>query len=177
MSAPSIRLDFVTRRAPVTLLSSALLLLGVGAAAASYLEYRHLESRRAGLELKLDAALRRAHRDPALAVRDAGLSAEIGNIAQELGTPWTKLLAELEAASRDSAGQIAVLSMEPDHAKHNVHITGESRDLPLALAYVQRLQGSSTLLRYPMLDSHELKSDDAQHPVRFAMTAEWREAP
>jgi hypothetical protein len=177
MSAPSVGLDFVGRRAPLTLVSVALLVLGVAAAAAAYLEYRQLESRRAGLELKLDAALRRAHRDPALAVREAGLSAEVGSLAQELGTPWTKLLAELETASQSSTGQVAVLSIEPDHAKHNVRITGESRDLPLALAYVQRLQGSSTLLRYPMLDSHELRTDNSEHPVRFALTAEWREAP
>ncbi|TLY91854.1 MAG: hypothetical protein E6K38_13625 [Gammaproteobacteria bacterium] len=97
-------------------------------------------------------------------------------MAAELGTPWTALLAELEAASRDSTGQVAVLSIEPDHAKHNVHVTAEAKDLPLALAYVERLQ-ASRLLRYPMLDSHELKTDDPQHPVRFAMTAEWREAP
>jgi hypothetical protein len=176
MSAPSVNLDFVGRRAPLTLVSGMLLLLGVTAAAATWLEYRHLESRRAGLELKLDAVQRRVHRDPAADLRSAGLSAEAGRVAQELGTPWTKLLAELEAASRDSTGQISVLSIEPDHAKHNVHITGESRDLPLVLAYVQRLQ-MSTLLRYPMLDSHDVKTDDPQHPVRFAMSAEWRELP
>jgi hypothetical protein len=176
MSAPSVNLDFVSRSAPLTLVSAVLLLLGLSAAAASYLEYRQLSSRRAGLELRLEAALRHAQRDPAADLRDAGLSAEAGRVAQELGTPWTKLLAELEAASHDSTGQIAVLSIEPDHAKHNVHITGESRDLPLALAYVQRLQ-SSALLSYPMLDSHDVKTDDPQHPVRFAMTAEWRELP
>jgi len=176
MSAPIVNLDFVSRRVPLTLLSGVLLLLGVVAAAGTWLEYRHLASRRAGLELKLDAAQRRVQRDPAADLRTAGLSAEAGHIAQELGTPWTKLLTELEAASRDSTGSVAVLSIEPDHEKHNVHITGESRDLPLALAYVQRLQ-TSPLLRYPMLDSHEVKSDDAQHPVRFAMTAEWRELP
>lgn len=176
MSAPPVNLDFVRRRAPLTLFSSVLLLLGLGAAAVAFLEYRELESRRAGLELKLDALSRRSQRDPALNLRSAGLSEAAGRVAQELGTPWTKLLAELEAASADSAGKIAVLSIEPDHSKHNVHITGESRDLPLVLAYVQRLQ-SSTLLRYPMLDSHDVKTDDPQHPVRFAMTAEWRELP
>jgi hypothetical protein len=176
MSAPSINLDFVGRRAPLTLLSSALLLLGVAAAAGTWLEYRHLESRRAGLELRLEAAQRRVQRDPAAELRTAGFSAEAGRVAQELGTPWTRLLAELEAASRESTGSVAVLSIEPDHAKHNVHITGESRDLPLVLAYLQRLQTSS-LLRYPMLDSHDVKTDDPQHPVRFAMTAEWRELP
>jgi hypothetical protein len=176
MSAPPVNLDFVRRRAPLTLGSGVLLLLGVAAAGAALLEYRHLESRRAGLELKLDAAARGSHRDPALDLRAAGLSEAAGRLAQELGTPWTRLLAELEAASADSAGKIAVLSIEPDHTKHNVHITGESRDLPLVLGYVQRLQ-ASTLLRYPMLESHDVKTDDPQHPVRFAMTAEWRELP
>lgn len=175
MSAPSVNLDFAGRHAPLTWASGVLLLLGLSAAAAACLEYRYLESRRAGLELKLDAALRHARRDPIAAVGAAGLSAEAGRVAQELGTPWTKLLAELEAASRDSAGEIAVLSIEPDHAKHSVRITGESKDLPLALAYVQRLQASS-LLRYPMLENHEVKTDDAQHPVHFALTADWREA-
>jgi len=118
----------------------------------------------------------RNQHDPAQERRVAALGVEVGHIAAELGTPWTSLLAELEAASRDSADQIALLSVEPDHAKHNLRITGESRDLPLVLAYVQRLQ-ASTLLRYPMLESHEVKADDPQHPVRFAMTAEWRELP
>jgi hypothetical protein len=173
MSARRVELDFVTRRRPLTLAGAALLVLGAGAALTAYLEYRHLEGRRAALELRLDAALRSAHRDPATDLRAQGMSLEAGRIAQELGTPWTALLAELEAASGESSSQVAVLSIEPDHAKRLVHITGESRDLPTALAYVQRLQ-QSALLRYPMLDSHDLKSDDPQHPVRFALSAEWR---
>lgn len=173
MSARSIELDFVPRRRPLTLASAVLLVLGAGAALAAYLEYHYLEGRRAALELRLDAALRSAHRDPAADLRAQGMSAEAGRIAQELGTPWTELLAELEAASGESTSQVAVLSIEPDHAKRLVHITGESRDLPTALAYVQRLQ-QSALLRYPMLDSHDLKTDDPQHPVRFALSAEWR---
>jgi hypothetical protein len=176
MSAPSLNLDFAGRRASVTLVSGLLLAFGLIAACGAYFGYRHLDDRRAGLELKLDAALRHAHRDPGAELRNAGLSVEAGRVAQELGTPWTRLLAELEGASRDSTGQVAVLSIEPDHVKHLVHITGESRDLPKILGYVQRLQGS-TLLRYPMLDSHDVKTDDPEHPVRFAMTAEWREAP
>ena len=176
MSAAIVNIDFVNRRAAVTVTSAVLLFLGIAAAAGAYFEYRYLESRRAGLELKLEAALKRGHRDPAVDARAAGSSEEAGRMAAELGTPWTKLLAELEAASHDSSGQVAVLSIEPDHSKHNVRITGESRDLPVVLTYIQRLQGSS-LLRYPMLDSHEVRTEDPQRPVRFAMTAEWREAP
>ena len=176
MSAPPVNLDFVRQRSPLTLFSGVLLLLGLAAASAAILGYHQLESRRAGLELRLEALSRHNHRDPALDLRAAGLTEAAGRVAQELGTPWTRLLAELETASADTAGKVSVLSIEPDHGKHNVHITGESRDLPLVLDYLQRLQ-ASTLLRYPMLDSHDMKTDDPQHPVRFAMTAEWRELP
>jgi hypothetical protein len=174
MRAPLVNVDFVGRRPAVTLTGGLLLLLGVGAAVGAGIEYQRLEARRAGLELKLEAVSRRGEHQAAQDSESAALNEEAARVAQQLGTPWTKLLAELEAASHDSAGQIALLSVEPDQAKHNVHITGESRDLPVALAYVQRLQGSS-LLRYPMLDSHDVRTDDPQHPVRFAMTAEWRE--
>jgi hypothetical protein len=109
-------------------------------------------------------------------VRNAGLSEEAAHIASQLGTPWTPLLAELESASHDSASDIALLSVEPDESKHLVRVTGESRDLSRVLAYVGRLQ-SSTLLRYPMLESHEVRSDDPQRPVRFALSAEWRQQP
>jgi hypothetical protein len=176
MSAPLIGVDFVGRPSRLTLTGTVLLLLGVGAAAAAYLEYQNLEAQRAGMELRLQELNQRTHRDPAQDKRATVLNEETGRVVLELATPWTKLLEELEAASRDSAGQIALLSVEPDHGKHNVRITGESRDLPLVLAYVQRLQ-TSTLLRYPMLDSHDVKTDDPQRPVRFAMTAEWRELP
>jgi len=176
MSAPVVNVDFVARRSRVTLAGALLLLLGASAAAGSYAEYRLMQARRVGLELKLEAATRRNRHEPGLDARNAGFAEAAGRMAEQLGTPWTQLLAELETASRDSAGQIAVLSIEPDPVKHNVRITGESKDLPLALAYVQRLQASS-LLRYPMLDSHDVKTDDAQRPVRFAMSAEWREAP
>jgi hypothetical protein len=175
MSAPLIGVDFVKPRSRLTLAGGVLLILGVGAAVAASLEYRAIESQRAGLELKLREVNRTSQRDPTESARIARLSKEAGGIALELGAPWTKLLSELEGASRDSTGQIALLSVEPDLVKHNIRITGESHDLPMVLAYVDRLQ-TSALLRYPMLDTHEVKADDPQHPVRFALTAEWREA-
>jgi hypothetical protein len=68
------------------------------------------------------------------------------------------------------------LSVEPDPDKRRVRIDGESKDLGAALVYLAKLQASRTL-SYPMLDSHEVKGDDKDHPVRFAMTAQWREQP
>ena len=176
MSAPPVRLDFAGPRARVTVPGLLLLIVGCGAATAAFLQYRAVEARKAGLELRLAAAVRHSSRDPASAARALRLNADAGKIATELGTPWTAVLSDLETASRDSAGAIAVLSIEPDHDKRRVRISGESRDLAVALDYVQKLQASHSL-RYPMLDSHEVVADNKDHPVRFAMTAEWREPP
>jgi hypothetical protein len=175
MSAPPlISVDFSGRRTPLTLAGALLLIAGALATTAACVEYRRLEAARAGLELKLAAARHSTHRDPAQEGRDASLTQETARVAQELTVPWTPLLAELEAASHDSASDIALLSVEPDESKHLVRVTGESRDLPRVLAYVGRLQ-TSALLRYPMLENHEVRSDDPQRPVRFAVSAEWRQ--
>ena len=173
-----IQLDFAGGRRGLSLAGSLLLALGVAASAAVLLEYRVIGEHRAGLELKL-AALIRAHA-PTTSQRDAAADARIAVSAQQaaidLATPWTLLLSELEQASKESQGQVALLGVEPDHAKHSVRVSAEARTLALALAYVQRLQ-SSRSLEYPMLDRHEIRADDAQHPVRFELTGEWRDLP
>jgi hypothetical protein len=104
------------------------------------------------------------------AVRNAATAT---TIEKELVIPWSSLLAELEAASQDVASTVSLLEVTPDAAKHVVRITAEARTLPDALAYLERLQKSS-VLRFPMLDSHELRKDDPEHPIRVKLTAEWR---
>ena len=176
MSAPLLTLDFQQSRAGAPLWSVVLLIVGLGALTAAYLDYRTVVARQAGLELQLAATLRRSVHEPADGARSARMNDAAAGIARELGTPWTAMLADLEAAAAATKGEIAILSIEPDHDKHRVRIKAESRDLPLALAYVERLQTSRSL-RYPMLDSHEVVADSHEHPVRFAMSAEWRELP
>jgi hypothetical protein len=160
----------------VSLLSGALLAVGFMAAVVVLLEYRVVGERRAGLELRL-ATLTRA-KNPALSpsetAADARLTAIGEHAAQDLATPWTRLLSELEQASKATQGEVALLGVEPDHAKHSVRVSAEARTLALALAYVQRLQASSSL-QFPMLDRHEIRADDAQHPVRFELTGAWRD--
>jgi hypothetical protein len=174
----AIQLDFAGGRRGLSLAGSLLLALGVVAAVAVLLEYRLIGEHRAGLELRL-AALIRAN-TPAMSQRDPTADARIAVSAQQaamdLATPWTLLLSELEQASKESQGQVALLGVEPDHAKHNVRVSAEARTLSLALAYVQRLQ-SSRSIEYPMLDRHEIRADDPQHPVRFELSGEWRDMP
>lgn len=176
MKAPAVRLDFAESRIRTTLPGALLLLVGVGAVTAAYLEYHAIEVHKAGLELRLAASTHRSAPNPASDARARRLNEDAGRIVGELGTPWTAVLSDLEAAAQDSASGVSVLSVEPDHDKRRVRINGESKDLGAALAYLGRLQSSHSL-SYPMLDSHEVVADDKDHPVRFAMTAQWRELP
>jgi hypothetical protein len=173
----AIQLDFAVDRRGISLVGGLLLAAGVLAALGVLLEYRVMGEHRAGLETRL-AALARAdvRAAPVVSSADARVAVSAEQAALDLATPWTLLLSELEQASKEAQGQVAVLGVEPDHAKHNVRVTAESRTLALALAYVGRLQ-SSRSLQYPMLDRHEIRADDPQHPVRFELTGAWKDSP
>ncbi len=172
-----IECDFVAQRRLGSAAGYLLLALGIAALGAAGIEYRELRARLAVLESRA-AAARHAQTEAARARAPAEdhLSPDVQQAARDLATPWTLLLAELEQAGKDSEDQVAVLGVEPDHGKHQVRISAEARDLPAALAYVQRLQ-SSRSIRFPMLDRHEIRLDVPQQPVRFDMTGQWRDQP
>ena len=165
-----IRLDFVApvHTAPAT--GMAVGLVGLAAAIAVGIAFNFKLNERNGLDAAL-AALAQPHRT--LSPGAAKSAEEAAAIERELSVPWSELLAELESASHDSAATIALLQVEPDPAKGIVKITAEARSLPAALAYLERLQ-QSKILKYPMLESHERRKDDPEHPVRVKLAAEWR---
>jgi type II secretory pathway pseudopilin PulG len=168
-------LDFARRQLRGGVAGIAVAIVGVVGLLAAVGQQRALDAQRAGLELRRDALERSQHQGASLQ-SIAGLGAQQAEkTVSVLATPWSQLLAQLETASADSSGNIALLSIEPDHAKHRVRVTAEARSLHLALSYVQRLRKSDAL-RYPMLEAHELKKDDPQHPVRFQLTADWDDA-
>jgi hypothetical protein len=175
MSQPLL-LDFAAPRVRTTFTGVVLLIVGVTGLSLACLQYSAASQRRAALELRLADAVRRASPNPADLAHSERQTAEATDITRELGTPWTGVLADLEAASHESEGKVSLLAVEPDHEKHRILIKAESKDLPLALAYLERLQKARSL-RFPMLDSHEIVAEDKDHPVRFAMTAEWQESP
>jgi hypothetical protein len=173
----SIQLDFAGARRGISLVGGLLLVTGALAATGVLLEYRVMSQHRAGLEMRLAAlAQAEAQAQPTESIADTRTAVSAEQAALDLATPWTLLLSELEQASKENQDQVAVLGVEPDHAKHRVRVTAESRTLALALSYIERLQ-SSRSLQYPMLDRHEIRADDAQHPVRFELSGAWRDMP
>jgi len=166
-----IRLDFVAKVHQAPLAGAALCLLGLAAAIALGVAFDRKLGERSRLEAELGATAPPRHEAPtAESLKNA---AEAATVERELNVPWTRLLAELEAASRDSAAGVSLLHVEPDAGKQVVRITAEVRAMSDAIAYLKRLQ-KSALLRYPMLESHERRKDDPQHPVRIELSAEWR---
>ena len=173
MSAQPILLDFKVRPRRGGVVGAVLVLLGIAGVVAVGLQFREASLARAGLELKLDA-LSAARNAGAGAARSVNTE-EAGPMVSELGAPWSLLLSELETASQDLGSAVAVLAVEPDRTKGRIRIVAETKDLPTALAYIERLQ-KSRALRFPMLDSHERRMEDKEQPVRFQLSAEWRVA-
>ena len=165
-----VRLDFVAPVQRARAAGAALCAMGVAAALGVGLLFSGELAERNRLDAALGALARPARPATAAAARAAE---DAAGIERELSIPWSQLLAELEAAGRDTAASVSVLRVEPDPAKRVVRITAEARTLPEALGYLERLQ-LSKLLRFPMLESHEYRKDDAQHPVRVKLAAEWR---
>jgi hypothetical protein len=165
-----IRLDFVApvHRAPRV--GAVLCVAGLAAAVGVGLAFDARLTERSRLDAELGALSQpRRVASPA----DVKAAEEAATIERELAVPWSLLLAELEAASHDVSAKVSLLQVEPDPSKRTVEITAEVRSLPDALAYLERLQ-QSKVLRYPMLESHERRKDDPEHPLRVKLAAEWR---
>ena len=165
-----VKLDFVAPVHQAPLAGAALCALGLAAALALGLAFDRKLAERSRLDAALGARAQPRHSAPT--PESLKSAAEAATVERELSIPWTRLLAELEAASHDSSA-VSLLHVEPDSGKQLVRITAEVRTLPDAIAYLRRLQ-KSAVLRYPMLESHELRKDDPEHPLRIKLSAEWR---
>jgi hypothetical protein len=171
-SAPRrIRLDLVAPVHQSPIAGAALFAVGLASALAVGLAFERKLDERSQLETALAATEK--PRKVAPTPESIKAAAEAVLIERELAIPWTRLLAELEAASDDSMASVSLLQVEPDPAKQLVRITAEVRTLSDALGYLERLQ-KSPVLRHPMLESHERRKDDPEHPLRIRLSAEWR---
>lgn len=156
--------------------ASGIVVLGAGVLSfvAVLLSYQQTRAEVEGLELRSDALGQVA--GDANAPGETVTIANARDVVTELATPWSRLLQELDAAGADNKQSVALLAIEPDVEHRKVRIVAESRTLPGALAYTERLQKSTTL-RFPLLVSHEVQTKDQYQPVRFEVAAEWRVAP
>jgi len=160
-------LDFVHRvRSPWP--ARLLLFVALGLSLDVALSYRSLSSAVALSEATLARA--RPRSAPVRKVSAEELAA-VRETVERLGTPWDRLFAALEAAASD---QVALLGIQPDPKAGTVVISGDSKDYLSALSYVLNLSRAEVLDRVQLV-RHEVKANDPQSPVAFAVSAGWRQ--
>lgn len=175
MSAPAMRVDFI-RGVRRDVVGRVLLAAGVLSIVTVVLAYRQLQVEAEGLQLRTQALDAIDVESSDLPERTAGTIAGARDVVTQLAMPWSRLLRDLDAAGNDNKQSVALLAIEPDVDHRQVRIVAESRDLPAALAYAERLQQSSAL-HFPLLVNHEVQSKDQYQPVRFEIAAEWQVTP
>lgn len=175
MSARLIALNFVEPKTRNKGVGAVLLAIGLGSIVLALGDIRSAARDRDDLQSQL-AAVQSDGDSGRSGTASRHSTAENRAVVEALATPWSLLMQELDAASRDSRDSVAVLAVEPDQHKHRVRVVAEARNLTDALAYIERLQ-QSRVLRLPMLDSHAVRTDDSERPVRFQVSAEWKDQP
>jgi hypothetical protein len=147
-------------------------LLLVGALALAWATGQWLAARTS--EVKLAHAIRQLQQRPAPARpatrADTAAQTARDRIAAQLNAGWQPAFDAL-AATRSS--KIALLSLDATHAKRQIKLVAEARQLADAVAFVEALQQQSGIL-HAALTQYEIQADADQKPVRFHITLEWR---
>jgi len=160
-------LDFV-RRARSPWPGRLLVAVALGLALDMALSYKDLRASVALGEAKLAKARPREAPRPKVSAEEI---AAVRDTVNRLGMPWERLFAALESATSD---QVALLGIEPDVKAGTVVISGDSRDYLATLSYVLNLSRDQAL-SHVQLVRHEVKANDPQSPVAFAVSAGWNE--
>ncbi|MDB5777423.1 MAG: hypothetical protein JWP38_3556 [Herbaspirillum sp.] len=92
-------------------------------------------------------------------------------VANQLRMPWDDLLQMLESAPME---HVALLSIEPIAARHQLRLIAEARDVSTMLDYLSYLQ-QQPILQQVILSSHQIQRQSPDSPVRFQIQARWSE--
>jgi len=176
MALRALNLDFKQTPRHWSVLGLLLLVIGAAVLATVASVERSLTGQIELVEARMEVLAKRGKIKPAQPLDAQELQQEIrqaNDILQQLSLPWDALFNAVEATSEK---QIALLSIQPDVGKHIVRIGGEAKDFDALLAYMTRLEHSK-ILNHVYLTSHELRSQDAEKPVRFSLLANWAVQP
>jgi Tfp pilus assembly protein PilN len=176
MSLPALQLDFKQSRRYWPWLGLLLLIFGATGLTYVTLQTRVLSGQIDLAEARLEVLAKRGKVQPAAPIDPQILQQEVrqaNDILQQLTLPWDALFQTLESTGNK---QIALLAVQPDAAKHVVRLSGEAKNFNVLLGYIARLERSQ-VLNHVYLTSHEVRTQDAEKPVRFALIANWSVQP
>jgi Tfp pilus assembly protein PilN len=104
---------------------------------------------------------------PLTAAQAKAINAVIG----QLNVPWQPLFDALEEASLPG---VALLELHPDAQTNELRAKAEAKSADDMIAYVESLKRQG-LFAEVRLDRHEVNEQDRNHPIRFEVSALWRE--
>lgn len=173
----ALRLDYQRRNRPAPWLGAALLVSAAAALAVTLDRYRDVEDQADAWQARAEAAERLVARAAAPRAGRAGppsreLVSEVrhaNEIVRQLALPWDGLF---EAVESCDCGEVALLALDPDPKKAVVRIGAEARTLDAMLGYVAHLERQPAL-REVFLQSHQIRHQDPDRPVRFVVLAAW----
>lgn len=116
---------------------------------------------------------REARADAKLARTPAKDDARIPAIERRLNLPWGQILSGIDRAVPP---QVVLLSVEPDADKGRVEIAAEARD-PVAMTGFVAALGQDKAFSQAVLLTHQVRAEDANRPLRFTVSAQWRSNP
>jgi len=171
------KLDLDYQRLPrrTTWASWALLLAGCALCGEMALSYAKLQQEMGKLEQALPTA-GTAREAPERVARQDYSPAELAKAREtidRIAVPWGDLFKAVETVRTD---RVALLALEPDSRAGTLKLSGEARDFPSLLSYLERL-GRTGLLYDVYLLRHEIRQNNPQHAVAFVIAARWGEQP
>lgn len=92
-------------------------------------------------------------------------------VVDHLAVPWGRLFGALEQIEEKD---VALLTIAPDVQKRQIRVYAEAKNLAAMLSYHKRLE-ESPVFAVVSLTEHEVQIQDPQKPVRFNITATWRQ--
>lgn len=85
------------------------------------------------------------------------------------GAAWASRFAAFESAADET---VTLLGLAPN--KEDISIAGEAKNLAALVAYVERLQTTPPLVAVQITETETVK-ERPTHPLRFTLSARWRE--
>jgi hypothetical protein len=175
----SIDLDFI--QAPAFSLSRyaglrlAVLAIGLTAAAIIWQVHQTRHAQLAAIQTEL-AQFKQVKNQPIVKPVNIAIAPEKMKVLQAavqiLAMPWDGLFETIENTQNKD---VTLISLEPNPKKQQLLLTGEAKNLQIALQYVAQLQQHPTLSQV-FLQKHSIDESNISKPVRFSVQAKWETA-
>jgi predicted nucleic acid-binding protein len=150
-----------------------LLLASLAVALFTWQTYQAKHVQYLGFETKLAELNQQKQQKPLVKQAPVSIQPEQLKQLQEtvnaLAIPWNALF---EAIEQSDQKDIALLSLAPNSQKQQIAITGEAKNLQVALAYIAHLE-SQPALSQVFLQKHSIDETNVSKPVSFTVFAKW----